>query len=149
MRTPRGEADVLADLAGRMDLVLIDAPCTGTGAWRRNPDAKWRVRPGALAQRLQQQQALLDRGAALLKAGGRIVYITCSVLAEENTDQIQTFLERHGDFAVVPPREFVGAALGERGALFCHAASLSREGVLMTPGMTDTDGFFVAVLHKA
>ena len=67
VRTPRGDADVLADLAGRIDLVVIDAPCTGTGAWRRNPDAKWRVRPGALEQRVKQQQDLLDRAAALVK----------------------------------------------------------------------------------
>ena len=71
---------MLADLAGRADCVLIDAPCTGTGTWRRNPDAKWRVRPGALAERVKQQAALLDRAAALVKAGGRIAYITCSVL---------------------------------------------------------------------
>ena len=64
VRTPRGSEDILADLAGRMDLVLIDAPCTGTGAWRRNPDAKWRVRPGALAERLKEQADALDRAAA-------------------------------------------------------------------------------------
>ena len=114
VRTPRGEADVLADLGGRIDLVLIDAPCTGTGVWRRNPDAKWRVRPGALAERVKQQEALLDRAAALLKAGGRIAYVTCSVLQEENGDQVRAFLSRHPDFTVVPPREIVAAALGER-----------------------------------
>ena len=93
VRTPRGAADdVLADLCGRADLVLIDAPCTGTGAWRRNPDAKWRVRPGALAERLKQQERLLDRAASLVRAGGRIAYVTCSVLAEENGDQVGAFL---------------------------------------------------------
>ena len=61
--TPRGDKDMLADLEGRADLVLIDAPCTGTGAWRRNPDAKWRVRPGALAERLKDQAEALDRAA--------------------------------------------------------------------------------------
>ena len=104
VRTPRGEADVLADLAGRIDLALIDAPCTGTGAWRRNPDAKWRVRPGALGERLKQQAELLDRAAALVKAGGRIAYITCSVLDEENSDQVRDFLAAHREFTVVPPR---------------------------------------------
>ena len=89
VRTPRGAADVLADLAGRADLVLIDAPCTGTGTWRRNPDAKWRVRPGALAERLKEQAPLLDRAAALVKPGGRIAYVTCSVLSEENGDQVR------------------------------------------------------------
>jgi 16S rRNA (cytosine967-C5)-methyltransferase len=148
VRTPRGEADVLGDLDGRIDLAVIDAPCTGTGAWRRNPDAKWRVRPGALEQRMKQQAGLLDRAAALVKAGGRIAYITCSVLAEENGDQVRSFLARQVDFAIVPSRDVVTAALGERGMLFAHAARLSEEGVLMTPRTTDTDGFYVAVLRK-
>ncbi len=94
VRTPRGAADVLADLAGHADLVLIDAPCTGTGSWRRNPDAKWRVRPGALEQRMKEQAELLDRAATLVKPGGRIAYVTCSVLAEENGDQVRGFLGR-------------------------------------------------------
>jgi 16S rRNA (cytosine967-C5)-methyltransferase len=148
VRTPRGEADVLADLNGRIDLALIDAPCTGNGAWRRNPDAKWRVRPGALAERVKQQEALLDRAAMLVKAGGRIAYITCSVLAEENGDQVRAFLSRHRDFTVLPPREIAVAALGERGILFGHAALRSEEGLLMTPRTTDTDGFYVAVMRK-
>jgi 16S rRNA (cytosine967-C5)-methyltransferase len=148
VRTPRGEADVLTDLAARIDVALIDAPCTGTGAWRRNPDAKWRVRPGALADRLRQQEVLLDRAVPLLKAGGRIAYITCSVLQEENGDQVDAFLERHRDFTVVPPRELAAACLGERSFMFCQAAKLSDEGVLMTPRTTDTDGFYVAVMRK-
>jgi 16S rRNA (cytosine967-C5)-methyltransferase len=148
VRTPRGEADVLADLTGRIDLVMIDAPCTGTGTWRRNPDAKWRIRPGALAERLKQQEALLDRAAALVKPGGRIAYITCSVLGEENGDQVRAFRSRRGNFSVVPPREIAAAALGERGILFCHATRLLAEGLLMTPRTTDTDGFYVAVVRR-
>ena len=107
-----------------MDLVLIDAPCTGIGTWRRNPDAKWRVRPGSLEQRQKDQAAILDRAVALLKPGGRIVYITCSVLDEENGDQIAGFVARHPDFVVVPPAEVI-APLGDRGFLF-------RRAVLMT-----------------
>ena len=149
VRTPRGEADVLTDLAGRIDLALIDAPCTGTGAWRRNPDAKWRVRPGALADRLKQQEALLDRAVPLLKAGGRITYVTCSVLREENGDQVGAFLDRHRNFTAVPPRELGTACLGERSFMFCQAARVSDEGVLMTPRTTDTDGFYIAVMRKA
>jgi 16S rRNA (cytosine967-C5)-methyltransferase len=148
VRTPRGEADVLADLVGRADLVLIDAPCTGTGTWRRNPDAKWRVRPGALAERQKQQVSLLDRAVPLTKSGGRIVYITCSVLAEENGDQIRAFTGRHPDFSVEKPAETV-QALGERAYLFGRAALISDEGLLMTPRRTDTDGFFVSVLRRA
>jgi 16S rRNA (cytosine967-C5)-methyltransferase len=148
VRTPRGEADVIADLAGRPDCVLIDAPCTGTGTWRRNPDAKWRVRPGALAERVKQQEALLDRAAALVKAGGRIVYITCSVLQEENGDQVRAFVGRNPDFSVEKPVQ-VAQALGERAYLFPRAALISDEGLLMTPRRTDTDGFFVSLLRRA
>jgi 16S rRNA (cytosine967-C5)-methyltransferase len=148
VRTPRGEADVTGDLAGRIDCVLIDAPCTGTGTWRRSPDAKWRVRPGALSERVKQQAMLLDHAAELVKSGGRIVYVTCSVLAEENGDQIREFLSRHGDFASMPPAEVAAAALGERAVLFCRAARLAGEGLLMTPLSTDTDGFYVAVMRK-
>src|SRR5471030_2900150 len=97
VRTPRSSGDALADLAGRMDLVLIDAPCTGIGTWRRNPDAKWRLRPGAIEQRCKEQIAVLDQAVGLVKPGGRIAYVTCSVFAEENGDQVRAFLARHGN----------------------------------------------------
>jgi 16S rRNA (cytosine967-C5)-methyltransferase len=148
VRTPRLGADVLADLARRADLVLIDAPCTGTGVWRRNPDAKWRIRPGALAERVKEQVAVLDRAAPLVKPGGRIVYATCSVLEAENGAQIRAFLARHEGFAIAPPAEVI-AALGERAFLFRRAVRLSAEGLLMTPLRTDTDGFFVAMLRRS
>src|SRR5262249_22530922 len=104
-KSPSHPAGMLADLASPVDLVLIAAPCTGTGAWRRNPDAKWRVRPGALATRRKEQAATLDAAAALVTPGGRIAYVTCSVLAEENGDQVREFLTRHPQFAVVAPAE--------------------------------------------
>jgi 16S rRNA (cytosine967-C5)-methyltransferase len=148
VRTPRGAADVLADLVGRIDLVLIDAPCTGTGAWRRNPDAKWRIRPGALAQRVKQQAALLDRAASLLRKGGRIAYVTCSILAEENDDRVRAFVERNTDFSVEKPGDMV-RVLNERAYLFVHAALISEAGLLMTPRRTDTDGFFVSLIRRA
>jgi 16S rRNA (cytosine967-C5)-methyltransferase len=148
VRTPKSIGNELADLARRADLVLIDAPCTGTGAWRRNPDAKWRVRPGALAERLKEQAAALDRAAELVKpGGGRIAYVTCSVLAEENGEQVRAFLARQPDFTVVPPGEVAGA-LGERAYLFRRAVLMTEEGLLMTPRRTDTDGFFVSVLVR-
>jgi 16S rRNA (cytosine967-C5)-methyltransferase len=147
VRTPRGESDVLTDLVGRADLVLIDAPCTGTGTWRRNPDAKWRIRPGALAERVKQQAALLDRAVALTKPKGRIAYITCSVLAEENGDQVRDFVGRNPDFSVEKPAE-LAQALGERAYLFTRAALISDEGLLMTPRRTETDGFFVSLLRR-
>src|SRR5215813_8386343 len=148
VRTPRARADVLADLHGRADLVLIDAPCTGTGSWRRNPDAKWRVRPGALEQRCREQAAALDRAAGLVRPGGRIAYVTCSVLDAENGAQVRAFLGRHDGFAVVPPAS-VTEALGERAFLFRRAVLMPDEGLLMTPRRTDTDGFFVSVLKRA
>jgi len=147
VRTPKSIGTQIDDLQGRMDLVLIDAPCTGTGSWRRNPDAKWRVRPGALEQRRKDQAEILDRAALLAKPGGRIAYITCSVLAEENGDQIRSFVERHPEFTVMPPSDVAGA-LGERAFLFRRAVLMTEEGLLMTPRRTDTDGFFVSVLAR-
>jgi len=138
----------LADIRASADLVLIDAPCTGTGSWRRNPDAKWRVRPGALEQRLKDQTGLLDRAAALVKPGGRIAYVTCSVLAAENGDQVRAFLARHPEFSAMPVADAT-AALGERAFLFRRAVLAMEQGLLMTPRRTDTDGFFVSVLRKA
>ena len=148
VRTPKSIHDEIDDLKGRMDMVLIDAPCTGTGSWRRNPDAKWRMRPGALEQRVKEQGEILDRAVALIKPAGRIVYITCSVLDEENGAQVRGFVARHPDFAVVPPVEVI-AALGDRAEAFGKAARLSADGILMTPRTTDTDGFFVTVLARA
>jgi 16S rRNA (cytosine967-C5)-methyltransferase len=147
VRTPKSVGNELADLDGRADLVLIDAPCTGIGTWRRNPDAKWRVRPGALAVRLKEQAEVLDRAVRLVKPGGRIAYVTCSLLAEENGDQVRAFLARHEDFAIVPPAEAANA-LGERAFLFRRAVMMSEEGLLMTPRRTDTDGFYVSVLVR-
>jgi 16S rRNA (cytosine967-C5)-methyltransferase len=147
IRTPKGEGDPLADIRASADLVLIDAPCTGTGTWRRNPDAKWRMRPGALEVRLKDQSAVLERAAALVKPGGRIAYITCSVLPAENGEQIRGFLARHPEFAVVPPAQTV-AVLGDKAEAFTAATLVSAEGLLMTPRRTGTDGFFVATLTR-
>lgn len=147
VRTPKSIGGEIADLAGRMDLVLIDAPCTGTGAWRRNPDAKWRMRPGALEQRRKEQVEILDRAVPLLKAGGRIAYVTCSILEEENGAQVRAFFTRHPDFSVYPPAEVI-EPLGERAFMFGKAARLSGEGVLMSPRTTDTDGFYVSVMRR-
>src|ERR1700692_3936159 len=147
VRTPKGPDDTLSDIHASADLVLIDAPCTGTGTWRRNPDAKWRMRPGALEVRLKDQVTVLDRAAALTKPGGRIAYITCSVLPPENGEQIRAFVARHLEFAVVPPAQVV-TVLWDRAEDFAAATLQSPEGLLMTPRRTGTDGFFVSVLKK-
>jgi 16S rRNA (cytosine967-C5)-methyltransferase len=148
VRTPKSVGGELDDLTSRIDLVLIDAPCTGTGAWRRNPDAKWRIRPGALERRVKEQMEVLDRAVPLLKPGGCIAYVTCSVLDEENGAQVRAFIARNPGFSVQPPAEVV-AALGERALLFGKAARLSDEGITMTPRTTETDGFFIALLRRS
>ena len=102
---PGGEPEGLRVLEGKMDLVVIDAPCTGSGVWRRRPDAKWRLSPEMLAARVEEQRAVLDQGAALVKPGGRLAYITCSVLPAENRAQVAAFLVRHPDFTLVPWRD--------------------------------------------
>jgi 16S rRNA (cytosine967-C5)-methyltransferase len=147
VRQPSARVDVLNDVTGRADLVLIDAPCTGIGTWRRNPDAKWRLRPGALAARGREQVAVLDRAIPLVKSGGCIAYVTCSLLDEENGAQVRAFLDRHSGFALVPPGEVL-EALGERAFLFSRAVRVSAAGFLMTPRRTDTDGFFVSLLRR-
>ena len=146
--TPKGPDDTLNDIHASADLVLIDAPCTGTGTWRRNPDAKWRMRPGALEVRLKDQATVLDRAAALAKPGGRIAYITCSVLPPENGAQIRAFVARHPEFSVVPPVQTV-SVLWDKAEEFAAATLQSAEGLLMTPRRTGTDGFFVAVLRRS
>ncbi len=143
--TPRQGQEDLA--GGKADVVLVDAPCTGSGAWRRNPDAKWRIRPGALEIREREQAEVLDRAARMVRPGGRLAYITCSVLDNENGAQMRAFLARHEGFSVVPPVEVV-AALGEQAADFSKAARFTAEGILMTPRTTQTDGFFVSVLRR-
>jgi 16S rRNA (cytosine967-C5)-methyltransferase len=105
------------------------------------------MRPGALEQRQKEQADVLDRAVPLLKAGGRIAYVTCSVLAEENGDQVRGFLARHPEFSVRPAAE-VAQALGERALTFGQAARFSEEGITLTPRTTGTDGFFVSVLER-
>ncbi len=145
VRAPRRGVPPIADLAGRCDLVLVDAPCTGSGTWRRNPDAKWRVRPGALEQRLKEQDTVLAEAARAVKPGGRLVYITCSLLAEENEARIQAFRTAHPDFAVVPAADAaVAAGLPDLAGL----ADPSGTGLRLTPLRSGTDGFFVATLIR-
>jgi 16S rRNA (cytosine967-C5)-methyltransferase len=144
---PAGDREALAKLDGRMDLVLIDAPCTGSGVWRRRPDAKWRLSPQMLEARLQEQKAVLDEGAPLVKPGGRLAYITCSVLPPENRDQVDAFLARQPEFRLIPWPELWQQALP--GVTPIPSADGSGETLLMTPHRHGTDGFFVAVLQRS
>jgi 16S rRNA (cytosine967-C5)-methyltransferase len=142
---PADEAARLDALAGRMDCVVVDAPCSGSGAWRRKPDAKWRLTQRQLDQRLEDQRSVLARGAALLRPGGRLVYITCSVLPEENDDQVAAFLEREPAFEVVPYGEQWRAAIGSAAP---ESANGRDDSLLLTPARHDTDGFFIAVMRR-
>ena len=145
VRAPRGPTDVLADLEERCDLVMIDAPCTGSGAWRRNPDAKWRMRPGALEQRLKDQDAALESAMRFVKRGGRIVYVTCSVLRAENEDRTIAFLARHDD--MLPVDAAAQARSAGLPALAEHASRFGP-GFRLSPRATGTDGFYIATLTR-
>lgn len=146
IRSPRGEQDVLADLRGKADLVLVDAPCTGAGTWRRNPDAKWRMREAALEQRMLEQDAALDGAAPLVKSGGRLVYVTCSLLAEENEDRLEAFHARHPGFTPVPATE---AAVGAGAPALGAFANAVDNALLLSPRRSNTDGFFIAALRRS
>lgn len=144
VRAPKGKEDEpLAGLEGRADVVLVDAPCTGTGTWRRNPDAKWRLRPNALDERAKEQAIVLDRAARFVKSGGHIAYITCSLLERENDDAIESFLGRHNGYTVKPPHE---VALAAGLPQLQEFVSPRGKGLLLTPKRCGTDGFFISIL---
>ena len=138
------EGAKLSEMGG-FDCVLIDAPCTGSGAWRRKPDAKWRLQPKQLEQRQKDQRDVLEQGAALVKAGGRLVYITCSVLSEENTAQVKAFLSRNKNFKIIPYTEQWKHVIGGEPPV---SADGSANTLLLTPAQHGVDGFFIAVMQK-
>ena len=123
---------------GGFDRVLVDAPCSGTGTWRRNPDARWRTDGSGLETLLPLQARILASAARLVKPGGRLVYATCSLLPEENEGQVETFLAAHPAFRVVPLRESAPHIVGS-----VHPDHLS-----LTPARHGTDGFFAAVMIR-
>lgn len=131
-----------ADLEGRADCVLVDAPCSGTGAWRRGPDARWRLTPDVLESYRRTQADVLARGARLVRPGGRLVYVTCSLLPSENEDQVAAFLASHADFMERPWR----ASWPEDAAL--PAAPGGAAALRLTPASSGTDGFFIAVMER-
>jgi len=141
-----GDTEVLAGLEGKMDCVVVDAPCTGSGVWRRRPDAKWRLSPQLLEARLTEQRAVLDQAAHLVKPGGRLAYVTCSVLPLENRDQVEAFLSRFPQYSIVPWPDLWSAA--SLSAAPPQSADGSAKTLLMTPRTFGTDGFFVAVLER-
>ncbi len=128
---------------GRFDIVLIDAPCSGSGTWRRNPESKWRLNPERLAQLLRIQQALLDDGARHTREGGRLVYVTCSLLPAENEEPANAFLTRHPDFKI-QPADAVWRSL-KIGDLPTGMGDMFRG----SPRKTGTDGFFACIMTRA
>ena len=148
---PATDKAALDALTGKMDVVFIDAPCTGSGTWRRHPDTKWRLTEGQLKRRMTEQDEALRDGARFVKRGGRIVYVTCSFLMEENEDQLAAFLAAHPSFAFIPALGEIGKSglLTDAGRK-ALAACVTPDGALrMTPARVGTDGFFVSVLAKS
>jgi 16S rRNA (cytosine967-C5)-methyltransferase len=131
---PGREAEALADWPGRADAVLVDAPCSGTGTWRRNPEARWRLSEAQLARYVALQARLLDLAAALVRPGGRLIYVTCSLLDAEGADQVTGFLARNSGWSQAVPMLPVGSARGG--------------GLRLSPFRDGTDGFFVAILNR-
>lgn len=132
---PGREMEALAPWQSKADMVLVDAPCSGTGTWRRNPEARWRLTAQDLARLAQLQARLLDVAATLVRPGGRIVYITCSLLDEEGAGQVERFLGVNPGFTARPVELAFGTP---RGA-----------GMRLTPHHDGTDGFFIASLSAA
>ncbi|WP_299328027.1 RsmB/NOP family class I SAM-dependent RNA methyltransferase [Parasphingopyxis sp.] len=132
---PGRESEALADLADQADIVLVDAPCSGTGTWRRNPEARWRLTEAAIQRFADTQRHLLETAAPLVKPGGFLVYAVCSLLAEEGDGQIAHFLQSRSDFSKVPPASRKGAE--------------SQAGLVLTPARHGTDGFFFARLQRS
>ena len=131
---PGKELEALAAWAGKADRVLVDAPCSGTGTWRRNPEGRWRLDPKELERLTALQDRVLDIGAQLTRSGGAIGFVTCSVLDEEGADRIAAFLERHPGWQAEAIDIPIGTARGE--------------GRRLTPYHDGTDGFFVAILRS-
>jgi 16S rRNA (cytosine967-C5)-methyltransferase len=127
------EAEALSDLARKADAVLVDAPCSGTGTWRRNPEARWRLSEGELARLTAIQARLLDLAATLVHSGGRVIYVTCSLLDAEGADQAAAFLSRHPDWHAATLEPGAGTPRGN--------------GVRLDPFHDGTDGFFIARLE--
>jgi len=139
-----GENDIkVKRLAGKIDRVLVDAPCSGLGTLRRNPDLKWRQTPASVAELARKQADILVGAARLLKPGGRLVYATCSILPEENEQVVDAFLAAHPDFARLSAREI----LAKQGIELNQPAGAVD--MRLAPHTHATDGFYAAVLERS
>jgi 16S rRNA (cytosine967-C5)-methyltransferase len=139
------DARQLNGLKGKLDAVLVDAPCTGTGTWRRRPDTKWRLTPKNLDERIAQQQEALSEAAVFVKPGGALVYVTCSILPEENDAQVSRFCVENPEFSIVPAAEHWDSIFEKDGP---QPRSKDARTVTLTPASTDTDGFFFCRMQR-
>lgn len=128
-------------LAGKADKVLVDAPCTGVGTLRRNPDLKWRQSPASVQELTELQARILNSAARCVAPGGRLVYSTCSVLPQENEQQVDAFLAAHPEFTLLNAQ----AVLGDR----CPDLGMTTPYLKLRPDVHGTDGFFAAVLERS
>ena len=128
------------------DCVVVDAPCSGTGTWRRKPETKWKLSRATLDVRLTEQRNVLAMGAKLVKAGGRLVYYTCSLLLEENIDQVTAFLKQNPEFKILPFAQLWARSIGGK---VPKSADGRTDTLLLTPHQHGVDGFFVAVMQKS
>ncbi len=149
-RAGAGMVQVLGAEEGRkigkdFDCVLVDAPCSGSGSWRRKPDAKWRFTEKHLRDRIKAQRDVIEKAAEFVVPNGRLIYITCSVLPEENGDQVQAFLSSNPNFEIVPYAEQWRQAIGGEPP---SSADGSQDALLLTPRQHGTDGFFIAVMRR-
>ena len=129
----------------KFDRVLVDAPCTGTGTWRRRPDTKWRLTQRNLEERVGQQAEALDQAKAFVRPGGELLYVTCSVLPEENERQVRRFCSENPDFSITSALDRWTKTLGPAAA---KPHSADGETVTLTPATTDTDGFFFCAMTR-
>ena len=149
MRRLVNETDVMADLDGQADRVLVDAPCSGSGTWRRHPEAAWRLDAASIDRLALLQGAILARAARLVRPGGRLAYVTCSVLAVENDDVAAAFAAAHADFSPLPiTRAAATPAITDAGRARLAALSAGGHSVQLTPRRAGTDGFFVALFER-
>ena len=131
--------------AGTFDRVLLDAPCSGSGTWRRNPDAKWRLAPKDIEELIALQRRILESASRLVKPRGRLIYATCSLLRRENQDQIEWFLGANPGFHLLPVAEVWQEAVGSTPP---QGAAFEGPYLSLTPARNATDAFFLAVLER-
>ncbi|WP_294644927.1 RsmB/NOP family class I SAM-dependent RNA methyltransferase [uncultured Aureimonas sp.] len=146
--TVHAPRDDLSSLEGTMDLVVVDAPCTGAGTWRRRPDAKWRLTEAQLAKRTAEQDKVLDAAARFARPGARLAYITCSVLRPENAGRVEAFLERTSGWRLADAAAVWSERLPDAPPAY-HVERIGAGSVLtLTPLRSGTDGFFFALLEQ-